>query len=333
MKKHKWGILTAGKMSAKFVKALKLLENAEPYAVGARDISKAKLFAQEHGIKKYYGNYEELATDPEVEIIYIASPHSHHFEHTMLCLKNHKAVLCEKAFSLNAYEAKVMIDEAQRQNVFLMDALWPPFQPIYKKTKELLLKEEIGKLVHIDAKFGFQPPYDPYDRKFNLSLGGGSLLDIGIYPVHDVLYFMGVPDNITAKATFTDSGAENSINIIFGFNNGQTAAVLSTFKATVGIGCTLYGENGNLSFSRGRDMSQQLTLTVNGKTPVEYSFIPEGMGYHFEAEEVMKCIEQGKIESSVVPHSYSLKLMSILDEVRDAAGIVFPDRDNLTAKL
>ena len=99
MKKHKWGILTAGKMSAKFVKALKLLESAELYAVGARDISKAKMFAQEHEIKRYYGSYEELATDPEVEIIYIASPHSHHFEHTMLCLKNRKAVLCEKAFS------------------------------------------------------------------------------------------------------------------------------------------------------------------------------------------------------------------------------------------
>ena len=329
MKKHKWGILTAGKMSAKFVKALRLLENAELYAVGARDISNAKMFAQEHGIKKYYGSYEELAADHEVEIIYIASPHSHHFEHTMLCLKNRKAVLCEKAFSFNASEVQAMIDEARKQNVFLMEALWPPFQPIYKKTKELLMKGAIGKLVHIDAKFGFQPPYDPSDRKFNLSLGGGSLLDIGIYPVHDVLYFMGVPDNITAKATFTDLGVENSINIILGFNDGRTAAVLSSFKVAAGIGCTLYGENGNLSFSRGRDMSQQLTLTVNGKTPVDFSFTPEGMGYQYEAEEVMRCVEQGKIESPVVLHSYSLQLMSILDKIRGAAGIVFPNRDNL----
>jgi len=326
MKKHKWGILTAGKMSAKFVKALKLLDNVELYAVAARDISNAKMFAQEHDIKKYYGSYEELATDSEVEIIYIASPHSHHFEHTMLCLKNGKAVLCEKAFALNASEVQTMIDEARKQNVFLMEALWPPFQPIYKKTKELLLNGEIGQLVHIDAKFGFQPPYDPSDRKFNLALGGGSLLDIGIYPVHDVLYFMGVPDNITAKATFTDLGVENSINIIFGFNDGRTASVLSSFKASVGIGCTLYGENGSLSFSRGRDMSQRVTLAVNGKTPEEFLFTPEGMGYHFEAEEVMKCIEQGKIESAVVPHSYSLQLMNILDKVREAAGIVFPKK-------
>ena len=333
MKKYKWGILTAGKMSAKFVKALKLLDNAKLYAVAARDISKAKMFAQEYGIKKYYGSYDELATDSEVEIIYIASPHSYHFEHTMLCLKNRKAVLCEKAFSLNALEAQVMIDEARKQNVFLMEALWPPFQPIYKKTKELLLKGNIGKLMHIDAKFGFQPPYDPSDRKFNLSLGGGSLLDIGIYPVHDVLYYMGVPDYVTAKATFTDLGVENSINIIFGFNDGRTASVFSSFKAAAGIGCTLYGENGNLSFSRGRDMSQQLTMAVNGKTPVDFSFIPEGMGYHFEADEVMRCVEQGKIESPVAPHSYTLQLISILDKVREAAGIVFPNRDSLIAGL
>ena len=313
-------------MSAKFVRALKLLENAEIYAVGARDISKAKLFATEYGIKKYYDNYEELASDPKVEIVYIASPHSYHFEHTMLCLKNRKAVLCEKAFSLNASEVQTMINEARKQNVFLMEAMWSPFQPIYKKTKELLLKGEIGKLVHIDAKFGFQPPYNPSDRKFNLALGGGSLLDIGIYPVNDVLYFMGIPDNITAKATFTDLGVENSINIIFGFNDGRTAAILSTFKADTGIGCTLYGENGNLSFSRGRDMSQQLTLSVNGKIPVKFSLIPEGMGYIFEAKEVMKCIDKGKIESPVVSHSYSLELITILDRVRNAAGIVFPEK-------
>jgi len=326
MKKHKWGILTAGKMSAKFVRALNLLENVELCAVAARDISKAKQFATEYGIKKYYDSYEELASDCEVEIIYIASPHSYHFEHTMLCLKNRKAVLCEKAFSLNAYEVQTMINEARKQNVFLMEALWSSFQPIYKKTKELLLKGEIGQLVHIDAKFGFQPPCDPSERKFNLALGGGSLLDIGIYPVHDVLHFMGVPDTITAKATFTDFGVENSINAIFGFNDGRTATVLSTFKVDTGIGCTLYGEKGSLSFSRGRDMSQQLTLNVNGKTPVNFSLIPEGMGYHFEAEEVMRCIEEGKIESPVVPHSYSLELMSILDKIRDAAGIIFPDR-------
>ncbi len=327
MKRFRWGILTAGKMSAKFVKALKLLENAELYAVGARDESRAKLFAEEYGFQKYYSSYEELTADPEVDIIYIASPHSHHYEHTMLCLRNKKAVLCEKAFSLNSREAEAMIAEAAKQGVFLMEALWPPFQPIYQKTREILNSGNAGSIVHLDARFGFQPLYDPADRKFNLSLGGGSLLDIGIYPVNDVLYFMGVPDEVTAKASFTESGAEHTLSIIFGFQDGRKATVFSSFRASAGISCTLYCEKGNIVFSRARDMSQRLNVTLNGLEPQEFSIIPEGMGYQYEAAEVMKCLEEGRTESEYVTHAHSLNLMKTLDRVRKEAGIVFPGRD------
>ena len=327
MRKYKWGILTAGKMSAKFVKALKLLENADLYAVGARDKLKAKQFAEEYGFKRFYGSYEELATDPEVDIIYIASPHSLHYEHTMLCLRNKKAVLCEKAFSLNSREAEAMIAESKKQGVFLMEALWPPFQPIYRKTREILKSGNAGSLVHLDARFGFQPPYDPADRKFNLSLGGGSLLDIGIYPVNDVLYFMGVPDEVTASACFTESGAEHTISIIFGFRDGRKATVFSSFRALAGISCTLYCEKGNIVFSRARDMSQRLNVSLNGFEPEEFSMIPDGMGYQYEAAEVMKCLDEGRIESPHVTHSYTLNLMKTLDRVRKEAGIVFPGRD------
>jgi len=327
MKKFKWGILTAGKMSAKFVKALKLLDNAELYAVGARDASKAKLFAGEYGFKKYYGSYEDLAEDPEVDIIYIASPHSYHFEHTMLCLRNRKAVLCEKAFSLNCREVQSMIDESRKQRVFLMEALWPPFQPIYKKTREILHSGEAGTLIHLDARFGFQPPFDPADRKYNLALGGGSLLDIGIYPVIDSLYFMGVPDEVSAKALFTETGSEHSICITLGYKEGRMATLYSSFRTAAGIATTLYCEKGNLLFSRGRDMSQRLSVSINGRDNREYSLLPDGMGYQFEAAEVMKCIEEGRIESEVVPHSFSIDLMNILDRIRKSADIVFPGRD------
>ncbi|MBK7711439.1 MAG: Gfo/Idh/MocA family oxidoreductase [Bacteroidales bacterium] len=156
MKKYKWGILAPGKMSAKFTRALKLLENVELFAVGSRDINRASQFAAEFGFKKAYGSYEELATDSEVEIIYVASPHSRHYEHTLLCLKNRKAVLVEKAFSLNNREAAEMIDEATRQKVFLMEALWPPFQPLYQKTREILDSGEAGKIIHMNARFGFR---------------------------------------------------------------------------------------------------------------------------------------------------------------------------------
>ena len=325
MKKYKWGILAPGKMSAKFTKGLLLLDRAELSAVGSRDKDRAVQFAKEFGFKRAYGSYEELAADPDVDIVYIASPHSHHYEHTMLCLQNRKAVLCEKAFALNSHDAEEMLVEAENRQVFLMEALWPPFQPIYRKTVEILKGGEPGKVIHLNAKFSFQPPYDPADRKFNLALGGGSLLDIGIYPVIDALYFMGIPDDITAKATFAKSGSEDSINIIFGYNDGRMANLYSSFRTTAGIGCDLLCENGNLLFSRGRDMSQRLRVEINGKESTEYSMMPDAMGYHFEAEEVMNCMDKGKTESDVVPHLFTLNLMKTLDRIREAAGIVFPD--------
>ena len=323
-KKYKWGILAPGKMSAKFTRGLKLLDNVELYAVGSRDIERAKQFADEFGFKKYYGSYEELVSDPELEIVYIASPHSRHYEHTLLCLKNKKAVLCEKAFALNSREVEEMINEAAKQKVFLMEALWPPFQPMYRKTKEILQSGVVGKVLHLDARFSFQAPYDPSDRKFNLTLGGGSLLDIGIYAVIDALWFMGVPDEVIAKASFTETGSEHSISIIFGYDDGRMATLYSSFRTAAGIGCDLLCENGNLSFSRQRDMSQRLDVSINGKENKEYSLLPDGMGYQFEAEEVMNCIDKGKTQSDTVPHSFSLDLMKTLDRIRKAAGIEFP---------
>ena len=326
-KKYKWGILAPGKMSAKFTKGLKLLKNVELYAVGSRDLQRSKQFAVENGFKKYYGSYKALVADPELEVVYIASPHSFHYEHTMLCLKNKKAVICEKAFALNSHEVDTMIAEAAGQKVFLMEALWPPFQPIYKKTKEILQEGEPGKIVHLDARFSFQAPYNPTDRKFNLALGGGSLLDIGIYPVIDALYFMGVPDEVIAKASFTETGSEDSLSVIFGYNDGRMATLYSSFRTVAGIGCDLLCENGNLFFSRGRDMSQRLNVAMNGKENKEYSLLPDGMGYQFEALEVMKCLDEGKLESDVVPLSFSRDLMNTLDRIRKAAGIVFLGRD------
>jgi predicted dehydrogenase len=244
----------------------------------------------------------------------------------MLCLKNKKAVICEKAFAMNSREVEAMITEAKRQNVFLMEALWPPFQPIYQKTREILQSGEAGKVMHLAARFGFQAPYDPLERKFNLELGGGSLLDVGIYCVIDALIFMGVPSEITAKASFAETGSEDSISIIFSYPDGRMATLYSSFKTASGIGSDILCENGNLFFSRQRDMSQQLIVELNDKEIVKYSLNPEGMGYQFEAIEVMKCLDKGLTESAVVPHQFSLDLINTLDRIRNAAGIVYPGR-------
>jgi len=327
MKKYKWGILAPGKISAKFTQGLKLLPNAELYAVGSRDIQRAKQFAEEHGYRKYYGSYEELVKDPELEIVYIASPHSHHLEHTLLCLNNGKNVICEKAFSITSGEAETMIDEAKKHDLFLMEALWPPFQPFYLKAREILDSGILGKIVHMHGYFSFIPPFDPADRKFNISLGGGSLLDIGIYPIIDALKFIGVPDDIRATAIFSPTGSEESISAIFRYSDGRMATIYSSFKTNMGIGCDLFCEKGNLTVMRGRDMNQRVILSLHDKESQEFVFNPPAMGYHSEAEEVMKSLDDKRKESSVVPLSFSLDLMKTLDRTRKAAGIIFPGRD------
>ncbi|MDQ1332805.1 MAG: MocA protein [Bacteroidota bacterium] len=327
MKKYKWGILAPGKMSAKFTKGIKLLENAELYAVGSRDLRRARDFAKEHGFKKFYGSYEELAADPDLEIIYIASPHAFHKEHTLLCLQQGKHVICEKAFAINSGEVEEMIGEAKRQKLFLMEAIWPPFQPFYKKASEVLASGELGKIIHLNGYFSFIPLYDPADRKFNIALGGGSLLDIGIYPVIDVLTFMGVPDEIKAVASFSPTGSEESVNAVLQYYDGRSAAIYSSFKTNNGIGCDILCEKGNISVSRGRDMNQRVIVTLHGKEKKEFVFSPPAMGYHSEAEEVMRCLDKGLKDSTVVPLSFSLDLIRTLDRIRKAAGIIFPGKD------
>jgi predicted dehydrogenase len=326
-KKYKWGILAPGKMSAKFARGLMLLGNAELYAVGSREYGRAERFGKEYGFKKFYGSYEELAADRNVDIIYIASPHSAHFENVMLCLGYGKAVLCEKALTINSREAEIIFMEAERQKVFFMEAIWTPFQPLYSKIREILDQGLAGALQHLNARFSFRPPYNPADRKFDISLGGGCLLDIGIYPVIDALWFMGVPSKIKAEATFAASGADDTVGAVFRYNDDRMANLYSSYRTSAGIGADLLCENGNLYFSRGRDMSQKLVVEIAGKQKEEYNFVPEGMGYHYEAIEVMKCLNEGRTESLVIPHSFSRNLISTLDRIRQEAGIIYPGRD------
>ncbi len=322
--RYKWGILAPGKMAAKFTNALKYSDYAELYAVGSRDINRSAKFASDHGFKKYYGSYEELAEDPQVDIVYIASPHSFHREQAILCLKNKKAVLCEKAFAINEREVEEMISEAIRNNVFLMEALWPPFQPFYKKAAEILEAGVAGPILHMQCFFSFIPPFQPDDRKFNVALGGGSLLDIGIYPVIDALTFAGVPDGIKAYASFGKTGSEESVNALFRYDDGKTASIYSSFRTNVGIGCNILCEKGKLSLSRGRDMNQVVILELEGMEKETLTFSPPAMGYHWEAEEVMHCLDQGLTESPVVPLSFSRNLIRTLDRIRFDAGIRFP---------
>ena len=324
--KMNWGILGAGSIAGKFADALKVVEGAERYCVASRDRGRAEQFAARYGFRKYYGSYEEMARDPEVDIIYIATPHSHHLEHATLCLEAGKNVLCEKAFSINRGEVELMTDLAAQKNLFLMEALWPPFQPSYIKAEEVINSGLYGKILHIRSKFSFKAPYDPQARTFNPALAGGALLDIGIYPVMDALRILGMPDSIEAVATKAPTGVDSSVTALFYYGSGATAELHGSFLCDDGIATEVIMERGRVVLSRGRDRFQKLETGFYGEVPETTSFRTSGGGFEFEIEEVMRCIGAGKRESDVVPHSFSLNLMQLMDEIRVKAGIVYDGR-------
>ncbi|HUS87416.1 MAG TPA: Gfo/Idh/MocA family oxidoreductase [Bacteroidales bacterium] len=326
-KKYNWGILAPGKIAHKFTEGLKCLDNANLYSIGSRSEERAGDFAKQYGYIRSYGSYEEFAADPELEVVYIATPHSHHMEHTLLCLENGKAVICEKAFALNSKEVEKMISFAKDRKLFLMEALWPPFQPSYNEAHSIIDSGGIGKVIHIRSQFAFKAPYEPDKRLYNLELGGGALLDIGIYPVMDTLAFMGVPDEIFARAEFSKTGVDETINVLFGYRDGSTASLYSSLTSNSGTATEIYCENGRISLNRGKDRSQHLLIEIDGTDPESKVYSPGSMGYHFEAEEVMKCLDQGKLESDIVPLKFSSDLMTVLDKIRGKAGIKYPGRD------
>lgn len=235
MKAYNWGILGTGNIAHKFARALMLLDNAHLYAVGSRDAARAEKFAGEFGFVKHFSSYEEMLADPGVDVVYISSPHTRHLENTLMALQNGKHVICEKPMSITAAEVSRMADEAKRRGLFLMEALWPPFQPSYLKADEILKSGKMGKLLHMRGKFAFISPYDPELRTYNLELGGGSLLDIGIYPVMDILRYLGEPENIVATSLFAPTGADESTAMIFRFSDGRLAEAYSSFANMGGV--------------------------------------------------------------------------------------------------
>lgn len=226
---YNWAVLGCGKIARKFIHDLKLLPNANLYAAASRNITRAQEFAGELGFEKAFGSYREMLEDPKVDVVYIATPHSHHYEHSLLCFNHKKAVMCEKALSLNTSEVIEMIESAKANNTFFMEAFWTMFQPSYRQAMDILKSGELGKLKMVRSDFAFNAPFIEEKRLYNVELGGGSLLDIGIYPVFAALTSLGIPKIIKTFADFSPTGSEESINIIFKYSGGEMASLTSSF--------------------------------------------------------------------------------------------------------
>ena len=327
-KKYNWAILGCGRIARKFVGDLKLLPNARLYAAASRSLENAQSFASELGFEKAYGSYEEMVNDPEVDVVYIASPHSHHCEHTLLCLNHQKAVLCEKAFAINSKEVGLMIEAAQNNNTFLMEAFWTRFQPSFLKAMEIIRSGELGALKMVRSDFAFNAEYNPEKRLYNVNLGGGSLLDIGIYPIFMSLTALGKPSEIKTMASFCATGAEETIQMAFRYPGGEMASLVSSFASHSPTQTEYWFENGYLRLNRRFNTPTSITYWKNWEEEKTITFDKgEGFGYEFEAAHVMECMDAGKTESDLMPLSFSADMMEIMDWVRKDAGIIFPGHD------
>jgi len=325
--KIRWGILGCGRIARKFAADLRLVDDAELTAIASRNKETLELFAKDFPCKHLHNSYEALAANNEIDVIYVATPHSHHYEHTMLCLNHNKAVLCEKAFAINSRQAIEMIKTAKERKVFLMEALWTKFLPHYKKLQELLQQKALGDIKSVLVNFGFKTSDKSPQRLFDPSLGGGSLLDIGIYNVFITLSILGKPDSIEATMIPSPTGVDEQIAILFKYNNGAMAQLFSSFATNLPIQVEINGTEGCITLTT-RFYEPSTTIQLSKKIPYEREVITvnkeAGFGYQYEARHVNECLKKGLIESPVMTHTDTLTLMEVLDTIRIKAGLKYP---------
>jgi predicted dehydrogenase len=310
----RWGIIGLGNIANKFATDLLTVEGAELYAVASRTQQKSDDFAEKYQAIKAYSSYEALVNDENIDAVYIATPHSLHKENTLLCLEQGKAVLCEKPFAMNADEVNSMIAAATKHNTLLMEGLWTYFLPHYNFVLAELSRKTYGNLLRIEADFGFVRVFNEESRLFNKSLGGGSLLDIGIYPIFAALSTLGVPDTITAKASFFENGADSSCTMVFNYHNA-VATLTSTLLESTPSEAVFYCEQGIIKINSGFHSPSTVTL-INDNNEESVFFDCKTHGYNYQISHFNELLRQGKKESHIMTFNFSRQLIKTLDKVR-----------------
>ena len=314
-KNIRWGIIGLGKIANKFATDLASIEHVELVAVASRNIQNANNFAEKYNAKKAYSSYEELAKDTNVDAVYIATPHSFHKEHAILCLQNKKAVLCEKPFAMNLSEVTEMIQVAKENNVLLMEALWSFFLPHFTYVLDIVKSEKFGKLKSLEADFGFHTPYNTDSRLFKKELGGGSLLDIGIYPI------FAEPNAIHAKATFFENGADASCDMVFQYKNAK-ATLKSTLLEEIPSIAILKFDKAIVKLNSQFHQSSSITIIQNNTEEI-INFDFKTIGYNYETEHFNNLLRAGEKESNIMTFEFSKNLINTLDKVREIIGLTY----------
>ncbi len=321
--KIRWGIIGLGGIAQKFANDLNLVEGAVISAVASRTLEKAEVFAEQHHAKYAFGSYEALLACEEVDVVYIATPHTGHKEWSIKAMDHGKHVLCEKPMGIDRQDIEEMVSVAKKNNVFLMEALWSRFNPSIRKAKALVDDGTIGDIGYLHADFAFYALDRAEEgRLLNPDLGGGSLLDIGIYPVFLAYLFLGMPANIKSTSKFHKTGVEIQTSMIFDYPKAQ-AILYSGLTSESKMEAELSGSKGALFLNRQWHIAQGYSLKIGDV--IEAVELPTpGYGYTYEIEEVHSCLHNGRLQSDLWSHQNSLDLAGLLEEIRVLNGIKFP---------
>lgn len=317
------GIIGAGRIACNMARTLKGMDDAVSYAIAARDKERAEKFAEEYGFEKAYGSYDELVEDENVELIYIATPHSHHYEHAKLCIEHGKPVLCEKAFMANAKQAKEVIALAEEKGVFITEAIWTRYLPSRFMIDKIIASGEIGEVQSLTANLGYD--IKGKQRITDPALAGGALLDVGIYPLTFASMVLGneIEEVLSACVKF-DTGVDAQNSIILKYKNGAMASIQSSALAVTEQYGIVYGTKGYLIAENINNVKCIKVYTPDRKLVREEQVPEQITGFEYQVAAAMKAIREGKLECEEVPHKESIFMMELMDSLRKEWGVVYP---------
>ena len=322
----RWGILGTGGIAAAFAGDLPRVPGAELAAVGSRSSATADAFAMEHGFARAHGSWAELAADPEVDVVYVATPHAFHLPAALACLAGGKAVLCEKPMTLDLAGAARLVQEARSHELFLMEAMWMRCNPAIRKIVDLIADGAIGDVTSVHADFGLQGPFAAEHRLRDPALGGGALLDLGVYPINLAHLVLGVPATVVSWGHLTPEGVDDNTGVLLGYESGAVAVLSCSLIGGTRNAATITGTRGRIELPEGFFAPQSFNLhRVDTSELFELPF--EGRGYQFEAEEVQRCLLGGALESPLMPHETTLEIMNLMDTVREEIGVFYPSAE------
>ncbi|MEE2657143.1 MAG: Gfo/Idh/MocA family oxidoreductase [Candidatus Latescibacterota bacterium] len=320
----RWGILGTGSIAKQFARGLTAVADANLLAVGSRAAETAATFADEFDVPHRHASYEELVTDADVDAIYISTPHPFHKDNSILCLKAGKAVLCEKPFAMNAAEARAVIDVARAEDVFLMEAMWTRYIPAVIRARELVARGAIGKVRMVQADFGFRADINHEGRLFSPALGGGALLDVGVYVVSFAAMVLGAkPINVESVTTLGETDVDEQSSIVMRYPGGEQATLSCAVRTNTPVEATIIGTEGRIRVHSPFFKAEKLTVLSGGEEQ-EIEMPMNGNGYNYEAIELGECLRAGRKESPVMPLEETIAIMEILDGIRADWGLKYP---------